>query len=353
MSLRYLIYGANGYTGELISRLAAERGHQPVLAGRDPVRIPELADELGLEHEVFKLETQPIVENRLAGYDLVLHCAGPFLHTYRTVSKACLAAGTHYLDITGEAAVFESLARTGQAAEDAGVVLMPGVGFDVVPTDCLALHLKERLPEAEYLVLAIRALGRLSRGTSLTMIENIHRGGLVRKDGKLTAVPSAWKERDIDFGRGPRPTVTMPWGDVASAFYTTGIPNIEVYMSLPGSRKLGLKFSRFLAPVLGSRPIQAFMKGRIRSKVTGPSEKERQAGGSTIFGEVRAADGRCATARLETPEGYTLTAMTALAAVERVLQKEDPPIGFMTPAAAFGSDFILGIDGVTLTDLDG
>ena len=93
MSYRYLIYGANGYTGELISRLAAEKGHQPVLAGRDPVRIPELADELGFEHEVFKLETQPIVESRLQAYDLVLHCAGPFLHTYRTVSKACLAAG--------------------------------------------------------------------------------------------------------------------------------------------------------------------------------------------------------------------------------------------------------------------
>ena len=352
MSHRYLIYGANGYTGELISRLAAKRGHTPVLAGRDPVRIPELAGELGFEHEVFKLETQPIVENRLEGYDLVLHCAGPFLHTYRTVSKACVATGTHYLDITGEAAVFESLARTDQAAEEAGIVLMPGVGFDVVPTDCLALHLKERLPEAEHLVLAIRALGRLSRGTTLTMIENIHRGGLIRKDGKLTAVPAAWKERDFDFGRGPRPTVTMPWGDVASAYYTTGIPNIEVFMSIPGSRKMGLKLSRYLAPVLGSRPIQALMKGRIRNKVTGPSDKQREAGGSVILGEVSTADGRVAKARLETPEGYSLTAMTALAAVERILEAEEPPLGFKTPAGAFGSEFILGIEGVTLTDLD-
>lgn len=352
MSFRYLIYGANGYTGELISRLAAKRGHQPVLAGRDPVRIPELADELGFEHEVFKLETQPIVENRLEGYDLVLHCAGPFLHTYRTVSKACLAAGTHYLDITGEAAVFESLARADHAAEEAGILLMPGVGFDVVPTDCLALHLKERLPDAEELVLAIRALGHLSRGTSLTMVENIHRGGLIRKDGKLTAVPSAWKQRDIDFGRGPRPTVTMPWGDVSSAYYTTGIPSIEVYMSLPNSRQLGLKLSRYLAPLLGTRPIQAFMKGRIRNKVTGPTEKQRAAGGSVIFGEVRATDGRVATARLETPEGYSLTALTALDAVERVLKQEEPPTGFKTPAAAFGSEFILGVEGVKLTDLD-
>lgn len=352
MTGRFLIYGANGYTGRLIAELAAARGLHPVLAGRDPVEIPDLGDELGLESEVFKLETQPIVEERLRDFDLVLHCAGPFLHTYRPVSKACLATGTHYLDITGEAAVFESLHRADHEAKEKGVLLMPGVGFDVVPSDCLARHLADRLPDADHLVLAIRALGRMSQGTAVTMLENLPRGGLIRKDGKLTAVPAAWKERDFDFGSGPVTAVTIPWGDLSTAYFNTGIPNIETYMALPSSRRLAMKVGRYLSPLLGTRPIQAFFKGRIRKGAAGPTAEQRARGKSIVWGEVSAPDGRRASARLETPDGYSFTAHAALAVVEHVLGAEEVPVGFQTPGRALGADFVLGLEGVERFDLD-
>jgi len=146
--MSYMIYGAYGYTGELISRLAVERGHKPILAGRHPEKVSALAEELGCEARVFKLEASQIVEQELQDITAVMHCAGPFLHTYRPMSRACLRTGTHDLDVTGEAAVFEALAAVTSEAKEAGVMLMPGTGFDVVPSDCQAAHLKRRLPSA-------------------------------------------------------------------------------------------------------------------------------------------------------------------------------------------------------------
>ena len=351
MSETYLIYGAYGYTGELIARRAVEAGQRPVLAGRDPERLHQLSDELGLEYRVFKLEDPRIVEEELRPFTAILHCAGPFLHTHGLVCRACLATGTHYLDITGEAAVFEALAARDQAAREAEIMLLPGVGFDVVPSDCLALHLKERLPEATSLALGIKALSKVSRGTALTMAENIHRGGMIRQNGRLTPVPSAWKKRTIDFGDGKESiAVTIPWGDVATAYHSTGIPNIEVYASMPRSQRTFLRWTRILGPFLGTSLMQFFIKGRIKSKTRtsetrGPGAEQRHRGHSYLWGEAASPSGEKAVARLETPEGYSLTAATAVAIAGRVLEG-DAPVGFQTPAKAYGSDFITTLEGV-------
>jgi short subunit dehydrogenase-like uncharacterized protein len=347
----YMIYGAYGYTGELIARLAVERGHRPILAGRHPEKVAALAEELGCEARVFKLEASQIVEQELAEVAAVVHCAGPFLRTYRPVSKACLRTGTHYLDVTGEAAVFESLAAVDGDAKEAGVMLLPGAGFDVVPSDCLAAHLKRRLPTATHLTLAFRALGKVSRGTATTMVENFHRGGLVRVDGQLTPVPAGYKVRHIDFaGDGvEHGAVTIPWGDVSTAYHSTGIPNIEVYMAAPARQRRFMRFSRYLAPVLGLGVVQGFLKGRIRSRAPGPTDAQRARGRSYLWGEVTDGEGHRAVSRLQTPEGYTLTAMTAVAAVEKVLAGQ-APVGFQTPSTAFGEDFILEIEGVERSD---
>ncbi|MCH9649235.1 MAG: saccharopine dehydrogenase NADP-binding domain-containing protein [Deltaproteobacteria bacterium] len=343
---KFLIYGAYGYSGELIARLAVERGHRPVLGGRDPEKLGRLAQELGLEKRVFKLEDPRIIEGELAPFRAVLHCAGPFLHTYGKMSRACLATQTHYLDISGEASVFESLAARHQEATEAGIFILPGVGFDVVPTDCLALHLKERLPSATHLALGLKAMSRISRGTARTMAENLHRGGLVRQEGKLTPVPAAWKSRTIEFQAGRQSiSVTIPWGDVATAFHSTGIPNIEVYAAMPSSSRFYLKLSRYLAPLLATAPVRAFVAGRAKGRPAGPNEQQRKQGKSLLWGEARDSNGQTVTSRLETPEGYTLTARTAVAILERVLSGEER-VGFLTPAMAFGSDFISGIEGV-------
>ncbi|MGB7210499.1 MAG: saccharopine dehydrogenase NADP-binding domain-containing protein, partial [Pyrinomonadaceae bacterium] len=211
----FLIYGANGYTGELITRYAVERGMKPILAGRNATAIGELAAKHGLEYHVFSLDESEKVDAALREVEMVLHCAGPFSITSRAMVEACLRNKKHYTDITGEIAVFEACARLDEKAKAAGIMVMPGVGFDVVPSDCLALNLKNRLPAATHLSLAFYGMGRISHGTQATMTMNVGRGGAIRKDGVITPVPAAWKTREIDFGEVTKTGVTIPWGDVA------------------------------------------------------------------------------------------------------------------------------------------
>ena len=348
----WLLYGANGYTGELVARLAVARGHHPILAGRKADVICALADELGLPRRLFSLDDPRRVDEGLEGMSLVLHCAGPFSRTSRAMADACLRTRTHYLDITGEVAVFEALATRDGEARDAGIVVLPGSGFDVVPTDCLALHLKGRLPAARRLALGFEALGRVSHGTALTALEGMGHGGLVRRDGVLTPVPPAWRTRTIDFGRGPRKALTIPWGDVSTAWHSTGIPEIEVYMAAPWTLRLFSRASRALGPLVTAGWSQRLLRQQILAGPRGPSPEERARGGAWVWGEAEDEAGRRVVSRLRTPEAYTFTARASLAAVERVLAGEAPE-GFQTPASAFGPDFVLGIEGVERHDDSG
>jgi short subunit dehydrogenase-like uncharacterized protein len=320
-----------------------------VLGGRgDSVR--GLAAEHGLEARIVGLEDPAALRKALEGIRVVLHAAGPFSRTSRPMADACLATGAHYLDITGEIGVFEALAARDAEARAAGVMLLPGVGFDVVPSDCLAAHLKRRLPGATRLRLAFQSSGGLSRGTATTMVENISRGGAIRRGGRIVPVPAAWKTRVVDLGKGPVRVTSIPWGDISTAWHSTGIPDIEVYTRMGSGTRALLMASRYLGGLLASPPAQRFLKARIEIRAPGPDQTARARGVSRLLGEVWDASGHSARARLTGPEGYTLTAHTAVAALERTLGGDATP-GFRTPSLAFGPDFLLGVEGVVREDL--
>lgn len=336
----WMIYGANGYTGRRIAQEAVRRGRRPLLAGRSQASIEALAAELGCECRVFSLDDAADLAGHLRGLRLVVHCAGPFSATAAPMMDACLDVGAHYCDITGEIDVIEAGHDRHPRALATGVALMPAVGFDVVPTDCLAASLAARLPGATHLELAFAAGGGLSRGTAKTMVENLPRGGRVRRDGALARVPAAWKAREIPFRDGPRWAMTIPWGDVASAYYSTGIPNIEVYLATPRGAVRRLQWVRPLLRLTGLAPVQRMLKRSIDRGAPGPSESDLAASRCSLWGSVGDAAGRHVSGTLETPGGYPLTVQTTLAAAERILVGGVEP-GFHTPSQAFGADFIL------------
>jgi short subunit dehydrogenase-like uncharacterized protein len=346
----FLLYGATGFTGTLIARLAPAYGLGPILGGRDAAKLGALAAELGLQHRAFSLTDASRVRAALEGVSAVLNCAGPFIHTYRPMVDACMVQRVHYTDVTGEIDVFEALAVRDAEAKSAGVTLLPGTGFDVVPTDCLAAHLKRRLPSADRLLLGIRGSGRLSRGTATTMVENQHRGGAVRKAGRIVRVPAAWKTREIDFGRGPVPAVTIPWGDVATAWYSTGIGDIEVYAAVPPVLRRALAATNHVRALLRMKWLTSLQKRRIRNGPAGPGEKELTHGKSYVWGMVEDAAGERAVARISGPNGYTLTAHAALIIQQRMLAGLTPA-GFQTPSSACGPDLVLEIPGVLREDV--
>lgn len=348
--MKILLYGANGYTGALVARRAAARGVPLalILAGRRAEALAPLAAELGFEQRAFALDRPDELDRALAGVKVVLSCAGPFTHTAKPLVDACLRAKAHYLDITGEVAVFQMLWARDAEARAAGVMLLPGAGFDVVPSDCLAAHLAARLPSATHLRLAFRA-GGMSRGTALTAVEGMGQGGLVRRDGALVRVPVAHATIDVDLGDGPVTAVSIPWGDVFTAHVTTGIPNIEVYVAVPWLTRTMLRAARLLGPVLANESLRRFVSARVRARSAGPSESRRLAGQSRLWGEARDDAGHQVVSRLQTPDAYELTASLALELAERALAGDAPP-GYQTPARAYGKDFVLGFPGVSRQD---
>jgi|KBSSwiStaDraftv2_1062776.scaffolds.fasta_scaffold52711_3 short subunit dehydrogenase-like uncharacterized protein len=349
MTTRFLIYGANGYVGRAAAELAVAQGLQPVLAGRSRASLEPLAEALGVEFRACALDDAAALGRALDDVPVVLHCAGPYKFTSKPMADACLRAGVHYLDITGEIPVFEALAARDAEARARGVMLLPAVGFDVVPTDCLAVHLRRRLPSASRLELGFQSVGPagLPPGTQRTMIELLPFGDRVRRGGRLVVPERGEKLRRIDFGQGPVEAARFTWGDVFTAFHSTGIPDIEVYVALPPAMRRQMAMVRALRPLFSLAPVRALMQRGVQP---GPSAEARAQTGTHVWGQVTDPAGRSAVSRLHGPEaGLVWTTRAALAAVRRVLAGNIAP-GYQTPGKAFGPDFVLECEGVTRED---
>jgi saccharopine dehydrogenase (NAD+, L-lysine-forming) len=340
----WLLYGAYGFTGELIARHSVERGHAPVLAGRDGERTRALARELGLDARVFSLDDPAASLEGVRGMAAVLHAAGPFSRTWRPMAGACCAEGCHYLDVTGEIDVLEGIQTLDEAVRSAGLHFVPAVGFDVVPTDCAAAMAAGSVEDPVELDLAFRVSGGPSRGTTRTALERAGSASAVRRGGRIVPVPLGSIRRTIPFSDRERRGTAIPWGDVSTAYRSTGIPDIRVFAVLPD------RMVR-LAPIAG-----AFMKLPLARKlagwvvdatVQGPGEDELARGHGRVWAEARNRAGASSTVELLTPNGYVLTARAAVAAMERLLagRIEEGP-GVHTPSRAFGAEFALELEGV-------
>jgi len=349
MADRLLIYGASGYTGRLVLEQLVAAGVRPVAAGRDAGRVAAIAAPLGLEVRTARLDDPSGLVAALDGIAVVLHTAGPFSATAAPMLDACIRTGTHYLDVTAEVQVIEALARADAAARRRRIMVMPAVGFDVVPSDCLAAHVVRRLPGARHLAIAVTGLRLFTRGSAKTLAEAVD-AGLVRRRGALTPVPFGSLRRTFDFGTGPRPCVNLTWGDLATAYYSTGVPNIETYTEDSPMLSAALTMCRTFGRALRTAAGQAWLRAHMDLLPDGPAAAVRAPLTATVVAAARDAAGRYAVARLHTPEAYTFTAMTAAAIAARVLAR-DLEFGFQTPSRVFGPDFPLALPGVRRIDL--
>lgn len=339
----WMIYGAYGYSGRLVAEQALKRGHRPLLAGRSPDKLAAAANRLGLPYKAFPLTDLDMAVEALKEVDLVFHAAGPFIHTSNPMLRACLLSGTHYVDITGEYPVFENTFAYDEAARQAGVAFISGVGFDVVPSDCLAKYVADALPGATTLEIAISSLSSMSAGTAKSGMELVADGGRIRRNGSLAPYPAGLGSKPVRFPHGTFRAMPIPWGDLSTAYRSTGIPNITTYMVVS---PLLAGAARVLAPLgqvalsagLARRAVGALMGAVMR----GPSESQRSSNRAYVWARAAADDGRSREAWLETAEPYRFTALAGVRVVERLLA--DPPTGALTPAQAFGADFMLEID---------
>lgn len=341
----WMIYGANGYTGELIARYAKTLGHHPILAGRNAQSVGALAHELSLPAQSFDLSDEAAVLENLAEIGAVLNCAGPFSKTTRPLVEACLKQSIHYLDITGEIDALEWTYEQHERAVSANCTMIPAVGFDVVPTDCLAASLQLRLPTADHLSLAIGGGNQVSKGTLKTMIENIPEKSRVRSGGHLKHVAFLSRCRSIPFPRGEAFACAIPWGDLSSAYRSTQIPNIVVYAVTPPVMTSLKKVSPLISKFFSIPFVQATAQAGVELFVTGPKESERSSRSVWLWGEVSNPSGETVSGLIKVPDGYSLTVQTALKSVLNVMEGKTAP-GAWTPTQAFGASYIFEFEGV-------
>jgi short subunit dehydrogenase-like uncharacterized protein len=339
MTAPLLVYGAYGYTGELVARQAVARGLSPIVAGRDSERVVRVARSLGCEWRAFPLTDPDAIRRGIRGAGAVVHCAGPFVRTAVPMAEACVDERIHYLDVTGEIPVFQSLLGLGPAARNVGVMLLPGAGFDIVPSDCLAAHLVRRLPGATALTLVLGGMDRVSRGTARTMLEHAgeNRG-------------HALETRTFDLGLGPVTAVRVPWADVFTAPRSTGIADVRTYLVAGAATRAALRVVPHLAPVLDAVGLRDAAAGLLARGEAGPSDAERATGRSIVYGEATDAAGGRAAAIQRHPDPYELTALAAVEIAARALGGEAPP-GWQTPALAYGPDLVLALPGASREDV--
>lgn len=346
---RWLLYGAYGYSGRLILEEALRRGHKPVIAGRNEERLSYIAEQFGLEKRAFSLNDKAKLKKALQDVTLVFNAAGPFIYTFEPLCSACIEMGKHYIDITGEYPVFERAFTLDKEAQRRKVCLLPGAGFDVVPTDCLAKYLSEELPDATFLELAFAGMSKMSRGTIRTMIEFLPQGGLVRRDGELVTVPIGAIVKKIPFSFGAHTVISIPWGDLSTAYRSTKIRNITTFMGFPTMVAHAIYYTGdLLQKILRFRGLQRTLQFLVKRFISGPDESLRTAGRAFVYGKVLNSSGKAKEAWLETIEVYKFTAIAGLLCVENVLEKK--PSGTFTPSIAFGSDFVFKIEGTKRFD---
>lgn len=341
----FLLYGANGYTGGLIAKYAVQYGLNPILAGRREDAIKPLADQLKLSYKIFDLTNSSLLKAALQEVKVVVHAAGPFSNTARQMIDACLQTGTHYLDINGDIQVFEQIKSLDAVAKEKNIMLLPGVGFDVVPTDCMALHLKNRLPDATHLKLAFASIGgAVSHGTAMTIVSKLGEGGAARENGQIVKKPLGEKGMWVNFGSIKLFVMSIPWGDVSTAHFTTGIPNIESYTAVKPTAYKILKLQKLFNWLLRAEGVKNIFRKKIKQRPAGPDDEMRSKAKSLVWGEASNAKNETVTAHFTCADGYTLTALSSLIIAKKVLEENFNP-GYQTPASCYGEELIMEIPG--------
>jgi short subunit dehydrogenase-like uncharacterized protein len=346
---RILLYGAYGYTGRLTAELAAAKKLDIVLAGRNKEALTVLGNQLSLPTRTIGLDDAKQLSDALKDIACVVHMAGPFVATSAPMLNACLATKTNYIDVTGEIEVFEAMWSRKEEILRTGVTVVPGAGFDVVPTDCLAGYVSSKLEHPVSLIIALRGLESASQGTMRTAIRQVSKPILCRRAGAIVTLEDR-SPHWIDFGSGREPCVPVSWGDVATAFHSTGVGNITVYFRRTKLYRYADVLGKLFGPLLRSRIGQRGLNAYVRSLPEGPNQKQRIAHRSKILAEAIDSSGKSFKASLSTPDAYDFAANSALEIASRI-SSLPLRLGLATPFQAFGADFVLTLPGCSRMDI--
>ena len=347
MSKKLMLYGANGYTSRLIIKELVGQNIKPILAGRSKEKIKNLAEKHGFDSSIFSLAKTKVIDEKLNNIDVLINAAGPYSLTAKPLIDSCIRTKTHYIDITGEIDVFVYAESKHKDAKDAGIIVCPGVGFDVIPTDCLSYLLKDKMPDANELnICFFSENGRPSIGTAKTSIEGLSNGGIIRKNGKIEQVPLALSVKEIDYGPGSRMAMSIPWGDVATAYYSTGIENIIVYTPRSEAGIKKIRIQRKWLFILKLKFVQNYLKNKMTKKIIngGDSDEQRAKSKMWVWAEVKNKDGKIESGHFQIANGYDVTGYGAMFFAKQLIENTFEG-GYYTPSLLLGPNIVESLPG--------
>jgi short subunit dehydrogenase-like uncharacterized protein len=330
---KILIYGASGYMGQLFLKTIQNENLDVVLGARSNFNSE-------YQVRVFSLENSSAIVENIKDVKLVINLAGPFKYTNKQLLEACIENGTHYIDIAGEVAELETVYKYDEMAKKANIMLMPGAGFGVVPTDIVANLAKQKLSDATHLKIAYITKGGVSRGTLKTVLADINKEGVILENGIFNKAMPAFKTFQFILNDKAQKLVYNPWrADLFSAKISTGIQNIETYANFPN-----LIVKMMQGKMLWLRDFMT--KKLIAFLPVGPSEKQIRQGSTICYAEVSNLKGEIASATIIGPEAYLFTSEVLLAITKNILN-ENYKVGFQTPNF-YGVDLLKSISNIKI-----
>ena len=346
-----LIYGAYGFTGAGISKLASEYGITPVLAGRNESKLKPLAESLGYDYVVLSLENNhDNLVKVLKHFEIVLHIAGPYTFTGEPMLDAVVEAGTHYVDLTGENHVIQQQLDRHEEFKAANIMVMPSVGYDVVPTDCLNVYVADQVDNPTNLTLVINGNytaaegASASRGTMKSGLEVMGRPLLMRQQGEMVEVSALKVIHRVEGGQ-EQTLVQIPWADMMTGYVSTGVPTIEVFQLRQG--ELPGWLPRVAQSDFGRR-ILGWLIDKFAPE--GPPPDAQETRQTRIVSTATNDAGESASAAMITPESYLFTFHSTLIVAKRVIDGHWES-GFQTVGKVYGPDLALEVPGVSRMDL--
>ncbi|MFT4624917.1 MAG: short subunit dehydrogenase-like uncharacterized protein [Myxococcota bacterium] len=352
-ALDLVVFGATGFTGRLVAEYLSSHAPERLrwaVAGRDPQRLESLRRGLAAEPEIRVADvSDPASLERLAAETRVLvTTVGPYMQFGEPVVAACAAAGTHYLDITGEPAfVSRSIAAYDAIARESGAVIVHCCGFDSIPADLGALFTVHQLPGPGPKTVhgLVQASGSPSGGTWASLLEAMGAPGrpprkASERSGPRTHTPAVRWEPELN-----RWAVKLPVIDPVIV-RRTARARVELYgegftyhhlLAVRGLRHLaGLGVGVGVLGAAAKVPAARRWLKQLRPAGTGPDAEVRSTGWFRLTFVGRSPTHRVVCEVSGGDPGYTETSRMLSECALLLALGEAPAGGVQTPGVAFG-----------------
>jgi short subunit dehydrogenase-like uncharacterized protein len=333
------VLGATGKGGRAIASELIGNDADVVLIGRDRDRLATVAASLGGQHRTILAPGRAELIALIAAEKptAVVNTIGPFGETTAPLARACLVAGSHYVDLANELPPVHALLNMDAEARSEGVTLVTGAGFGVLATEALVIELVSGQPAAaRATVAAMPAVDALGSAVLSSVIDAVAYGGRRYRDGHLLRTRLGAEHAWIPLPDLPAiQALAVPTGELEAARRASGADDVVAFSSEVPSRRTVRVVLPMLSALLAARPIRAGVQRLVnRARLTPPAKHGEI---SWAYARLEWPDGTHREAWLRTGEGYGFTARVAAHTASLISDGQGRP-GAFTPGALFGAD---------------